>query len=416
MVFVAPLIGAVSLLAGFAAGLPRPDSAIGGEVAVSAPNGIVLSDTAELASQLSSESAATATATWYPAATTTPVMMTAAPAYGGGYAPPPSSAAPAYTPAATYGSGSSNWGNQDGYNACVQQCVASFGAPPAMYTPPPTATTGSSSGSGSGVTHTVIVAPTQGVLRYVPFAVNASIGDTVHFVWNANNHTVTKSSELELCNKTSDAPFASGTHDQGFTFDQVVNDTNPTFFYCGTPGHCQKGMFGIINPPSVANANTSVSTQMPALVAANPDLSAMNAYVNTQTTGNLAASTWGQNIDLAGLPDWAHTYVAENVLYARTFMAQNPDVINPDGSINMETTAPLMFPADLSGTANAASASSSASSTPSAAAATAPPSSSPSTSPSSAASGAGTVSGAGRTVVSGGLFAVAAIAASFLAL
>ena len=57
------------------------------------------------------------------------------------------------------------------------------------------------------------------------------------FVWGANNHTVTKSSELQLCNKTGDAPFASGTHDKGFTFDQVVNDTNPVFYYCGTPGH-----------------------------------------------------------------------------------------------------------------------------------------------------------------------------------
>ena len=47
---VAPFIGAVSLLAGLAAGLPRPDSAVGQEVAVSAPDGIVLSDTAELAS------------------------------------------------------------------------------------------------------------------------------------------------------------------------------------------------------------------------------------------------------------------------------------------------------------------------------------------------------------------------------
>ena len=87
------------------------------------------------------------------------------------------------------------------------------------------------------MTHTVIVAPTQGVLRYIPFAVNASVGDTVRFVWRANNHTVTKSSELQICNKTSDAPFASGEQNKGFTFDQVVNDTNPTFFYCGTPGH-----------------------------------------------------------------------------------------------------------------------------------------------------------------------------------
>lgn len=104
-----------------------------------------------------------------------------------------------------------------------------------MYTP---SATGSYSGSsGTGVTHTVIVAPSQGVLRYVPFAVNASVGDTVMFMWGANNHTVTKSSELTPCNKTSDSPFASGEQNAGFVFEQVVNDTNPVYFYCGTPGH-----------------------------------------------------------------------------------------------------------------------------------------------------------------------------------
>lgn len=73
-------------------------------------------------------------------------------------------------------------------------------------------------------------------------------------------------------------------------------------------------MFGIINPPSIFNANTSVGTQMQSLVAASPDLGAMSAYTKNQTTGNLQASTWGQNIDLASMPDWSHQYVAENVL------------------------------------------------------------------------------------------------------
>lgn len=110
-----------------------------------------------------------------------------------------------------------------------------------MYTPTPSTNSMGSDASGtstaSGTVITVIVAPTQGVLRYVPFAVNASVGDTVRFMWGANNHTVTKSSQLQICNKTSDAPFATGEQNKGFMFDQVVNDTNPTFFYCGTPGH-----------------------------------------------------------------------------------------------------------------------------------------------------------------------------------
>lgn len=31
------------------------------------------------------------------------------------------------------------------------------------------------------------------------------------------------------------------------TVNQVINDTNPIWFYCGIPNHCQKGMFGGIN-------------------------------------------------------------------------------------------------------------------------------------------------------------------------
>jgi plastocyanin len=95
----------------------------------------------------------------------------------------------------------------------LTECVTSVGGPSATYTP--TATSVSGSGS-SGATHTVIVAPTQGLLRFVPFALNASVGDTIQFHWGANNHTVTKSSSLTPCNKTSDHPFSSGEQNQGF--------------------------------------------------------------------------------------------------------------------------------------------------------------------------------------------------------
>jgi hypothetical protein len=49
MVFFAPLIGAAAIFSRFASAAPTPDSAIGEEVAVSAPNGIIMSDTAALA-------------------------------------------------------------------------------------------------------------------------------------------------------------------------------------------------------------------------------------------------------------------------------------------------------------------------------------------------------------------------------
>ncbi len=140
-----------------------------------------------------------------------------------------------YSPS-SYGSGSANW-NKGSYDSCVQrmflsahvltrlirlviECVAQFGSPSSMYMPPSTTSSGS---SGNGKTHTVIVAPTQGVLRYVPFALNASVGDTVKFVWGANVHTVTKSSQLSLCNKTGDQPFASGSQNKTFVCKNTIH-------------------------------------------------------------------------------------------------------------------------------------------------------------------------------------------------
>jgi plastocyanin len=136
--------------------------------------------------------------------------------------------APSDDKSPVYGSGYAKW-NQ-GYNDCVQsmchfpdffkdliqaiipECLVNQGTfPSAPNKPAPT-----QSGNGTGATHTVIVAPTQGVLRYVPFALNASVGDTVKFMWGANNHTVTKSSALLPCNKSLDDAFASGTQNKDF--------------------------------------------------------------------------------------------------------------------------------------------------------------------------------------------------------
>jgi plastocyanin len=252
-----------------------------------------------------------------------------------------------------------------GYDDCVQQCINSHGAPPATYTPP-TATYGGGGSSGSGSTITVIVAPTQGVLRYVPAFVNASVGTTIEFMWNADNHTVTKGSQLLPCNHTTEDPsFITGIQKKGFTFTQVVNDTNPTFFFCGAPTHCQKGMFGIINPPSNFGSPTSVSGMMQSMTSSDPALEAYAAYSANATEGKSGAS-WGGSISLEGMPDWSHSLVAENVLYTRNLLAMNPELVKEDGSIDMGSfgSTPLMIPTDFSNTINAA-ASGDASSTPS---------------------------------------------------
>lgn len=376
MVFITSFIGAAALLSGCASALPRPDSAIN-EPAVSAPDGIPITASSSPIAQAtpaSDNSNYGSSGTYgsggssYGSSGSSYGSMDSnsgstgatygSSGYGSGgswsasavlssaeIATSTSSAWQSYsTP--SYGSGSSNWGNQ-GYNDCVQQCVASYGIPPAAYTP--TATNPGTGSQGSGATHTVIVAPTQGVFRYVPFAVNASVGDTIKFMWGANNHTVTKSSSLLPCNRSSDALFTSGSQNKDFVFTQVVNDTNPTFFYCATPTHCQKGMFGIINPPNAFQAPSSVSQMIPSLAANNSDVMAYASYTEAQT-GKTSAGKWGNNIDMGALPDWSHQYVAENVMYTRNFLAANAEVLRDDGSVDLSAagTTPLMIPQDLS--------------------------------------------------------------------
>ncbi|KAG1890953.1 hypothetical protein F4604DRAFT_1567611 [Suillus subluteus] len=254
-----------------------------------------------------------------------------------------------------YGSGSSGGGGSgSGYQSCMQMCAASYGAPTmasSTWSAPPATTTAA---GGSGCTHTVIVAPTQGVLRYVPFAVNASVGDTIAFVWNANTHTVTKSSELAICNKTSDMPFASGVQNKSFVFTQMVNDTNTTFYYCGVPGHCQKGMFGIINPPNaLMGSNATVSSMMPVMASNSSNTTAMVQYTQMVTANNTMAGNWGGNIDMSGMPSSSYQYMLENVMYTRTFLAANPEVLSADGVVDLSSagTTPLIVPNDITAAA-----------------------------------------------------------------
>lgn len=246
------------------------------------------------------------------------------------------------TAAPSYGSGYANWGTD--LNSCVQMCQAKFGAPSGA--PPPTTTTAPEApAAGTGATHTVIVAPTKGVLRYVPFAVNASVGDTVRFMWGAGPHTVTKSSALTVCNRTADvSSFASGQQNASFVFDQVVNTTEPTFFYCAVATHCQKGMFGIINPPNAAaGAASSVGAMMSTWTSQNPDLAKMQSAVDDMTKGTPAYG-WASNLDVANIPTEAHQSLVENVFYTRMFYAANTGAnegaARPDGQ-------PITIPADV---------------------------------------------------------------------
>ncbi|KAF7304847.1 Phytocyanin domain-containing protein [Mycena kentingensis (nom. inval.)] len=265
----------------------------------------------------------------------------------------------------SYGSGSSYWGGQ-GYNDCVNQCMAEFGSTGGMYQA--SETTGSEGSRGTGATHTVIVAPSDGVLRMVPFATNASVGDTIEFHWGATTkHTVTKSSALTPCNKSNEDPvFASGQQGKGFVFTQAVNDTEPTFYFCGVPGHCDKGMFGVINPKMAApGAPSSIGGMMAEMASSDADLSAYAAYSDNITASNNAAATWGTNLDLADIPEASRSEFAKNVVFTRALLGLNGEILKEDNSVDLSSasTTPLMIPMDIGSALNAASSPSSSQTT-----------------------------------------------------
>ena len=65
---------------------------------------------------------------------------------------------------------------------------------------------------------------------------------------------------------------------------------------------------------------------------------------------------------MSSLPTWALTYAAENIMYTRTFLAANSEVLQNDGSVNLTSASstPLIYPQDLSVAVNSTGATSTA--------------------------------------------------------
>jgi len=397
--FVTHLIGAAVVLSALTGAAPtrKRDSAIGEEVAVSAPDGgSVTSDTAELASQLgistgdlpqTTSFADDSSATIDPAAIPTDDVTSGegAVASGGDVTVSSTDAIPPPLPTdvspptvvssppssgysyPSYGSGSSSW--MVSYNSCVQTCMVQYPPPPTQISipdAPPSVSSGSiESGSGtsvegsgtsvespdsatngtdSGTVWNIMVAPVDGVFRYVPFYVNAAVGDTVRFTWVHGPHTVTQSSPIAPCNH-SIGGFTSGKQNASFVFDQVINSTDPVFFYCGVPSHCQKGMFGAINPTAAPGSNTSVGAMMEGWAAANPDIATVLNSTNTLAVG-LPAMEWGNGMDVSNIDPSLHPALAKDILFTRQVMAANPHMVDANGKFN--PTGQLTIPADVS--------------------------------------------------------------------
>ncbi|KAF8544055.1 Cupredoxin [Trichophaea hybrida] len=109
--------------------------------------------------------------------------------------------------------------------------------------------------AAAAVTHTVTVGGAG--LAFNPNEIVAAVGDTVHFVMLAKNHSVTQSSFLKPCVRLptgKDSGFLPNPSNDTVaapTFSITVQATDPTWWYCKQrlpKPHCGTGMVFAINP------------------------------------------------------------------------------------------------------------------------------------------------------------------------
>ncbi|KAK5653265.1 hypothetical protein OQA88_9164 [Cercophora sp. LCS_1] len=106
------------------------------------------------------------------------------------------------------------------------------------------------------VAATITIAVGKDNFSFSPNSVTASQGDIIQYQFFAPNHSVIMGDFATPCSPAKTGGFNSGffaTAESGMNsnaFEVTVNTTEPIFFYCGFPSHCQIGMSGAINPSS----------------------------------------------------------------------------------------------------------------------------------------------------------------------
>ncbi|EON67878.1 hypothetical protein W97_07375 [Coniosporium apollinis CBS 100218] len=127
-------------------------------------------------------------------------------------------------------------------------------------------TAASATASSAAQTYTISVGIDH---KYRPDVIQASAGDSVEFRFYPRNHSVVRAEYMFPCipyemTGRGKVGFYSGWEateailDDPPTWNLLINDTDPIFFYCSVPGSCDDyGMVGVINP----NRTTSLETQ-----------------------------------------------------------------------------------------------------------------------------------------------------------
>jgi plastocyanin len=105
-------------------------------------------------------------------------------------------------------------------------------------------------GAGSQV-FDVTVGPVENEFQFVPDTVNITVGDTVRWTWETNDHSVT-SGDSTSC--TADGQFCSPDNmncdagilnDTGFMYEHTFTEPGTYQYFCAL--HCFIGMTGVVN-------------------------------------------------------------------------------------------------------------------------------------------------------------------------
>jgi plastocyanin len=84
--------------------------------------------------------------------------------------------------------------------------------------------------------------------NFSPNTIKASVGDTVTFKFTSSPHDVVESTFDAPCTYKNAGIYAPISKSPT-TFIVNVTSTDPTWFFCSVPGHCNSGMVGVINAP-----------------------------------------------------------------------------------------------------------------------------------------------------------------------
>lgn len=163
--------------------------------------------------------------------------------------------------------------------------------------------------SSSGNTIEVIVGGPNGNLSFTPSRVSASPRDTIKFIFQVKNHTVTQSSFAAPCvrltNKTTGEktgfnsgffPVAADTTDFP-TWSLTINDTAPIWAYCAQSGHCGSGMVFAVNSDESSGQNFAAFQNLAKTLNGT---TSSNSSSSSNTTGNNSGNISGATSSSVG--------------------------------------------------------------------------------------------------------------------